>query len=108
MMLEIRRGTTPEGLLRKVRREAPGLLREPVPVPVPGAEALLTPGEVARMLKTHPRTVTRWAVEGRLTSIRTPGGHRRYREAEVKALLRAKDAARGKPKPRASRARKAK
>lgn len=33
------------------------------------------------------RTVTRWAQAGRIGSIRTPGGHRRYRESEVRALL---------------------
>jgi excisionase family DNA binding protein len=35
-----------------------------------------------------PKTVTRWAASGRITSIRTPGGHRRFRESEVRALLR--------------------
>ena len=34
------------------------------------------------------QTVTRWAASGRITSIRTPGGHRRFRESEVRALLR--------------------
>jgi predicted site-specific integrase-resolvase len=32
--------------------------------------------------------VTRWAASGRIGSIRTPGGHRRFRESEVRALLR--------------------
>jgi excisionase family DNA binding protein len=31
--------------------------------------------------------VTRWAASGRISSIRTPGGHRRFRESEVRALL---------------------
>ena len=53
----------------------------------PDAEALLTPAEVASMFRVDPKTVTRWAKAGKLTSIRTLGGHRRYREAEVKALL---------------------
>ncbi|HEV7208923.1 MAG TPA: developmental transcriptional regulator BldC [Mycobacteriales bacterium] len=51
------------------------------------AEPLLTPAEVATMFRVDPKTVTRWAKSGKLTSIRTLGGHRRYREAEVKALL---------------------
>lgn len=50
-------------------------------------ENLLTPAEVAAMFRVDPKTVTRWAKAGRLTSIRTLGGHRRYREAEVLALL---------------------
>jgi len=48
---------------------------------------LLTPAEVAAMLRVDPKTVTRWAQQGKLRSIRTLGGHRRYREAEVQAFL---------------------
>ncbi len=50
-------------------------------------ETLLTPAEVAAMFRVDPKTVTRWAKAGKLGSIRTLGGHRRYRESEVKALL---------------------
>jgi excisionase family DNA binding protein len=59
-------------------------------------EALLTPAEVASMFRVDPKTVTRWAKSGKLTSIRTLGGHRRYREAEVLGLLS------GIPRQRAS------
>jgi len=48
---------------------------------------LLTPAEVATMFRVDPKTVTRWAKAGWLTSIRTLGGHRRYSKAEVYALL---------------------
>ena len=48
---------------------------------------LLTPGEVAMLFRVDPKTVTRWAAAGRISSIRTPGGHRRFRESEVRALL---------------------
>ena len=51
-------------------------------------ERLLTPGEVAALFRVDPKTVTRWAASGRISSIRTPGGHRRFRESEVRALLR--------------------
>ena len=51
-------------------------------------ERLLTPGEVATLFRVDPKTVTRWAAAGRIGSIRTPGGHRRFRESEVRALLR--------------------
>ena len=50
-------------------------------------ETLLTPGEVATLFRVDPKTVTRWAQAGKLTSVRTLGGHRRYRENEVRALL---------------------
>ncbi len=50
-------------------------------------EPLLTPAEVAAMFRVDPKTVTRWAKAGKLSSIRTLGGHRRYREAEVRQLL---------------------
>ena len=53
----------------------------------PDAEPLLTPSEVAAMFRVDPKTVTRWAKAGKLTSIRTLGGHRRYRESEVLELL---------------------
>ncbi|WP_149264241.1 BldC family transcriptional regulator [Actinomadura sp. K4S16] len=51
------------------------------------ADELLTPAEVATMFRVDPKTVTRWAKAGKLTSIRTLGGHRRYRKDEVVALL---------------------
>ena len=53
------------------------------------AEILLTPAEVAVLFRVDPKTVTRWAQAGKLTSIRTLGGHRRYRESEVRELLKA-------------------
>ena len=54
----------------------------------PQRDRLLTPGEVATLFRVDPKTVTRWASAGRIGSIRTPGGHRRFRESEVRALLR--------------------
>jgi excisionase family DNA binding protein len=50
-------------------------------------EQLLTPGEVAVMFRVEPKTVTRWAKTGKLSYIMTLGGHRRYREAEIRGLL---------------------
>ena len=49
-------------------------------------EVLLTPSEVANLFRVDPKTVTRWAKAGKLTSIRTLGGHRRYRKSEVEQL----------------------
>ena len=51
-------------------------------------ENLLTPSEVATLFRVDPKTVTRWAKAGKLTSIRTLGGHRRYKESEVRQLLK--------------------
>lgn len=50
-------------------------------------EELLTPAEVAKLFRVDPKTVTRWAKSGKLSSIRTLGGHRRYRAVEVRSLL---------------------
>lgn len=48
---------------------------------------LLTPGEVAVMFRVDPKTVTRWAQAGKLSAVRTLGGHRRFHEDEVRSLL---------------------
>jgi excisionase family DNA binding protein len=58
------------------------------------SESLLTPSEVASMFRVDPKTVTRWAKAGKLSAVRTLGGHRRYRESEVRTLLE------GVPHPR--------
>ena len=50
-------------------------------------EKLLTPAECAALWRVDPKTITRWAKAGKLSSVRTLGGHRRYRETEVRALL---------------------
>lgn len=47
----------------------------------------MTPGEVAALFRVDPKTVTRWAAAGRMRSIRTPGGHRRFLESEIRALV---------------------
>jgi len=49
--------------------------------------SLLTPSEVATLFRVDPKTVTRWANSGKITSVRTLGGHRRYVESEVRGLL---------------------
>jgi len=50
-------------------------------------EELLTPSEVAALFRVDPKTVSRWASTGKLSERRTLGGHRRFRAAEVYALL---------------------
>ncbi len=48
---------------------------------------LLTPAEVAALFRVNPKTVTRWARAGKITAIRTLGGHRRFRASEIKRCL---------------------
>ena len=50
-------------------------------------EDLLTPAEVAAIFRVDPKTVARWAETGKVSSIRTLGGHRRYSAAEIRRLL---------------------
>ncbi len=50
-------------------------------------EQLLTPSEVAALFRVNPKTVTRWARAGKLTAIRTLGGHRRFRATEIRRCL---------------------
>jgi excisionase family DNA binding protein len=46
----------------------------------------LLPSEVAEVLQVSPKTVTRWAKEGKLAARRTLGGHRRYARADIESL----------------------
>jgi excisionase family DNA binding protein len=50
-------------------------------------DPLMTPAAVAAAFRVDPKTVTRWARAGKLSSVRTLGGHRRYLESEVRAIL---------------------
>ena len=42
--------------------------------------------EVADILHVSPKTVSRWAKEGKLPFLKTLGGHRRYPAAEIRQL----------------------
>ena len=57
------------------------------PTPKDQPEELLTPSEVAAMFRVNPKTVTRWARAGKITAIRTLGGHRRFRASEIRRCL---------------------
>ena len=50
-------------------------------------EQLLTPSEVAALFRVNPKTVNRWARAGKITAIRTLGGHRRFRRSEIEKFL---------------------
>ena len=68
----------------------------PLHTPAIQQGTLLTPGEVAVLFRVDPKTVTRWAQAGKLSTVRTLGGHRRFHEDEVRGLLT------GVPQQRAS------
>src|SRR5918995_147918 len=84
------------GRRKGTRGQAPVFRRSPVNQsrkrwrtmePNPDQDALLTPSEVAAMFRVNPKTVTRWARAGKISAIRTLGGHRRFRAAEIKKFL---------------------
>ena len=56
-------------------------------------EQLLTPSEVAAMFRVNPKTVTRWARAGKISAIRTLGGHRRFKASEIRKFLEQVDEA---------------
>ena len=56
---------------------------------MPVARTWLTASEAARRLLVSPKTVTRWANEGRLQHRRTLGGHRRFDPQLIDALVNA-------------------
>jgi excisionase family DNA binding protein len=51
------------------------------------SEPLLTPAEVSQIFRVDPKTVTRWARSGRISSLKTLGGHRRYPKSEILQVL---------------------
>jgi excisionase family DNA binding protein len=59
--------------------------------------SLFTPAEVAALLYVDPKTVSRWAMAGKIQAIRTPGGHRRFLRSEILALVAADIDARQTP-----------
>jgi excisionase family DNA binding protein len=54
----------------------------------PTGEDYVTPGEAARHLHVSPKTINRWANDGRIPCIVTLGGHRRFRRDDVDAAVR--------------------
>ncbi len=61
---------------------------------MPGKGSGLTPNvkwlslqAASRMLGVHPSTLRQWADAGKIHTVRTPGGHRRFAETDVRALL---------------------
>jgi excisionase family DNA binding protein len=53
---------------------------------VPDTPSYLLTAEVAAILHVSPKTVSRWAKEGKLPFLKTLGGHRRYPAADINQL----------------------
>lgn len=51
-------------------------------------DVYVTTGEVARILKVSPKTVARWAKDGRLPHLLTLGGHRRFPKQAIDEIAR--------------------
>ena len=51
------------------------------------SEQFLTTGEIARLFRVHPKTMTKWANSGPIRSTRTPGGHRRFSVSDVTSFV---------------------
>jgi excisionase family DNA binding protein len=56
------------------------------PRPAPSTASFLRSAQVAAVLQVSPKTVARWAQQGRLPCQRTLGGHRRYPEQAIREL----------------------
>ena len=54
--------------------------------PLPDAEPFLHPSHLADLLHVAPKTIARWATDGRLPYLRTLGGHRGYPEPAIRQL----------------------
>ena len=54
--------------------------------PKPSEPKHLTASQAAALLQVSPKTVSRWAKEGKLPFTKTLGGHRRYPEAKIREL----------------------
>jgi excisionase family DNA binding protein len=56
----------------------------------------MTPAEVAKIFGVDPKTVTRWAITGKLTVVRTVGNHRRFLATEVMTIKEDSSRSRGR------------
>lgn len=51
------------------------------------ADSLLTSYQVGNILQVNPSSINKWVKDGRIPAFRTPGGHRRFRAADIVAFL---------------------
>jgi excisionase family DNA binding protein len=60
---------------------------DPTPEPEPEPDRYLRAADAAALLQVSPKTISRWAKEGKLPYLFTLGGHRRYSERRIRQLL---------------------
>lgn len=53
-----------------------------------GSDEYITTGEVAKILRVSPKTIARWAKQGKLPHLVTLGGHRRFPAGAIRAIAR--------------------
>ena len=53
---------------------------------------LITGKQVAEMFGVHPDTIRDWANDGKLNSVKTLGGHRRYKLSEIQKIVEERNA----------------
>jgi excisionase family DNA binding protein len=56
-------------------------------VPANLKSQLLRTSDVAALFHVSERTISDWARRGRIPSVQTPGGHRRYPAAEIRRIM---------------------
>ena len=78
--------TTGPGAAAGVRRTKGCAVAAQPRTAAPAHLSYLRAAEVAGILHVSPKTVSRWAKEGKLPFLKTLGGHRRYPEAEIRKL----------------------
>jgi excisionase family DNA binding protein len=67
-------------------RKGCAVAAQPSPKAATTSRSYIRAAEVADILHVSPKTVSRWAKEGKLPFLKTLGGHRRYPEAEIRDL----------------------
>ena len=51
-------------------------------------DSYIRTAEAARILRVSPKTVSRWAKEGKIPHVMTLGGHRRFPSSAIQDLAR--------------------
>ena len=84
--LNTRSTAGPAPLPESAPRKGCAVAARPSGKAAPEGPHYLHPAEVADILHVSPKTVSRWAKEGKLPFLKTLGGHRRYPAADIRQL----------------------